>query len=85
MSIKLLFQGLMTDVLMNFTGEIAALCFRLAMCCAMAGAQLPETKRKLAAFSEIFDVFFVAFASSSNLLSRTTINLLFQSLRQTFN
>ena len=49
MSIKLLFQGLMTDVLMNFTGEIAALCFRLAMCCAMAGAQLPETKRKLAA------------------------------------
>lgn len=81
----------MTDILMNFTGDIqlAALCFRLAICCVSVvqwpGLSSLKQRESLLLFSEIFDVFFVAFASSSNLLSRTTINLLFQSLRQTFN
>lgn len=72
MSVKLLFQGLMTDVMMNFTGDIqlAALCFRLAICC-VSVAQWPglsslRQRESLLLFSEIFDVFFVGFASSNN-------------------
>ena len=68
MSIKLLFKGLMTDVMMNFTADIqlAALCFRLAMCYVSvvqwSGLSSLKQRESLLLFSKIFYVFFVAVA-----------------------
>ena len=69
MSIKLLFQGLMTDVMMNFAADIqlaAALCFRLAMCCVSvvqwSGLSSLKQRESLLLFSKIFYVFLVAVA-----------------------